>query len=169
MTMNKMVLLAVTLALGFTALASDNVYATGAQKHDDAHPAKTAIGGPGHAEDATRTVSVTMKETVRGDMVFEPGSIDVRHGETIRFTITNSGALDHEFVMDTQANVIEHKTLMQRFPEMIHEEANAIRLEPGQSHDLIWTFSNIGEFEFACLIPGHYESGMYGPITVTDK
>lgn len=35
--------------------------------------------------------------------------------------------------------------------------------------EVIWTFANEGTFEFACLIPVHYESGMHGPITVGQK
>jgi uncharacterized cupredoxin-like copper-binding protein len=31
---------------------------------------------------------------------------------------------------------------------------------------MIWTFNRAGEFDFACLIPGHYDSGMVGRITV---
>ncbi|MEK1895610.1 MAG: copper oxidase, partial [Rhizobium sp.] len=26
-----------------------------------------------------------------------------------------------------------------------------------------------GEFKFACLIPGHYEAGMHGDVTVAGK
>ena len=32
--------------------------------------------------------------------------------------------------------------------------------------ELIWTFSQPGTFQFACLIPGHMEAGMQGPLTV---
>ena len=34
--------------------------------------------------------------------------------------------------------------------------------------EVIWTFANAGSFEFGCLIPGHYESGMKGDVTVAD-
>jgi uncharacterized cupredoxin-like copper-binding protein len=47
-----------------------------------------------------------------------------------------------------------------------HVSENAVSLEPGEQSKLIWTFSNDGSFEFACLIPGHYESGMFGNVTV---
>jgi uncharacterized cupredoxin-like copper-binding protein len=33
-------------------------------------------------------------------------------------------------------------------------------------HEFVWTFTNAGSFEFAGLIPGHYEAGMHGPILV---
>jgi len=41
-------------------------------------------------------------------------------------------------------------------------------LDEGRSGEVIWTFSNAGTLEFACLIPGHYESGMHGPIVVSE-
>ena len=39
-------------------------------------------------------------------------------------------------------------------------------IEPDDQASLIWTFANAGSFAFACLIPGHYEAGMHGRLTV---
>jgi len=52
--------------------------------------------------------------------------------------------------------------------DMEHDDPNSVRLDEGASGEVIWTFSNAGTFEFACLIPGHYEAGMHGPITVAE-
>ncbi|MEO9960025.1 MAG: hypothetical protein ABJF07_06990, partial [Nisaea sp.] len=59
--------------------------------------------------------------------------------------------------------------VMERFPEMEHADPNSISLQPGETGEILWTFTNTGDFEFACLIPGHYESGMHGPLTVATK
>ena len=99
-------------------------------------------------------------------MVFEPAVLKVKEGETIRLKFQNTGETDHEFVMDTPAAIQEHKALMQKFPEMEHADPNSIRLAAGGKGEIIWTFAKSGEFGFACLIPGHYESGMKGDITV---
>ena len=88
-------------------------------------------------------------------------------GETVRLVITNKGELEHEFVMDTVEANAEHKELMARFPEMEHDDPNAVRLQPGETGEILWTFTNAGEFEFACLMLGHYEAGMHGPLNVT--
>ena len=77
--------------------------------------------------------------------------------------------LDHEFVLDEKAKNAEHRELMMKFPEMEHDDPNAIRLEAGEKGNIVWTFSNTGTFEFACLIPGHYESGMHGAVEVSAK
>ena len=38
---------------------------------------------------------------------------------------------------------------------------------PGTSGEIVWTFNRAGEFDFACLIPGHYQVGMVGQVVVT--
>ena len=135
--------------------------------HADGH-AEMSIGKPGTEADVTRTVDVTMLETDDGEMLFTPTSLDIAKGETIRFNIMNNGELEHEFVIDTLAGNAEHKELMAKF-DMEHDDPNSVRLDEGGSGEIIWTFANEGTFEFACLIPGHYESGMHGPITVGEK
>lgn len=37
---------------------------------------------------------------------------------------------------------------------------------PGQQGEIVWRFDQAGEFDFACLIPGHYQAGMKGRIVV---
>src|SRR3546814_12161315 len=51
-----------------------------------------SIGKPDNASAVTRTVQVKL-----GDMFYEPKSIRVKPGETIRFVLTNHGELLHEF------------------------------------------------------------------------
>ncbi|SCW80184.1 Copper binding protein, plastocyanin/azurin family, partial [Rhizobium mongolense subsp. loessense] len=57
----------------------------------------------------------------------------------------------------------------EKFPEMEHDDPNSIRLPAGQSGEIVWKFTTGGEFKFACLIPGHYEAGMHGDVTVAGK
>jgi uncharacterized cupredoxin-like copper-binding protein len=49
---------------------------------------------------------------------------------------------------------------------MQHHDANAVRLAPGKDTAILWRFTKAGTFEFACLIPGHYEAGMHGRVVV---
>ena len=55
---------------------------------------------------------------------------------------------------------------MEDSPDMQHEDSNSLRLKPNEKGEILWTFSNAGTFEFACLISGHYEAGMHGEILV---
>ena len=77
-----------------------------------------AVGKPGDTSHVDRTVKVRMLETDDGRMIFEPSSLDVRRGETIRFALVNDGVLEHEFVLDDLAKNQEHKKLMERFPNL---------------------------------------------------
>jgi len=47
---------------------------------------------------------------------------------------------------------------------MEHNDPNSVLLEPGKQAEVIWRFTKEAELEFACNVPGHYESGMMGPI-----
>jgi len=140
--------------------------------HSDGHGEEghheMASGKPGMADKVTRTIEVSMIETDDGDMIFEPKSLEIKAGETVRFAIQNKGELEHEFVLDTIEKNAEHKAIMEKFPEMEHDDPNSVRLEEGQSGEIIWSFTNEGTFEFACLIPGHYEAGMHSSIVVVD-
>lgn len=152
--------LAALLALTGAAVASGN-HAGG---HDE--DGMMAIGKPGAATDASRTITITMMERDDGGMVFEPASLSVSEGETLRLKFVNKGELDHEFVMDVHQGIMEHKELMERFPEMEHDDPNSIRLAPGATGEIVWTFAKAGDFGFGCLIPGHYDAGMRGDISV---
>ena len=35
--------------------------------------------------------------------------------------------------------------------------------------DIVWQFNRAGQFDFACLIAGHYQAGMTGTITVLPR
>jgi uncharacterized cupredoxin-like copper-binding protein len=100
------------------------------------------------------------------NMRFEPALIRVRKGEQIRFVLENAGTERHEFMLATVAENRKHAELMKKFPEMEHDDPNAKRLAMSQRGELLWKFTKAGEFEFACLIPGHYEAGMHGKIIV---
>ncbi|XDA98705.1 cupredoxin family protein [Sulfitobacter sp. LCG007] len=157
-----MILVATMLSLTAPAFAAG----THEGGHDDHHGAEMAVGMPGDAHNASRTVEISMIETDDGEMLFEPRDLAFAKGETVRLVISNDGEQEHEFVLDTAEQNQEHKALMERFPEMEHDDPNAVRLQPGETGEIVWTFANEGEFEFACLILGHYESGMHGPAVV---
>lgn len=152
-----------------TVLAFSPSVTLAAGTHAGGHD-EYAMGAPADASDGDmKTIEVTMRETDEGTMIFEPAELSFVSGETVRLVITNAGELDHEFVMDTVDANAKHKELMARFPEMEHDDPNAVRLQPGETGEILWTFENAGEYEFACLMLGHYESGMHGPLNVTES
>jgi uncharacterized cupredoxin-like copper-binding protein len=99
-------------------------------------------------------------------MLFDPPAIEARLGEQIRFVLFNEGSEYHEFVLATHAENRKHAEFMKKFPEMEHSDPNAKRLSALSSGELLWKFTRRGEFEYACLIPGHFQAGMHGKIIV---
>jgi uncharacterized cupredoxin-like copper-binding protein len=79
---------------------------------------------------------------------------------------SNGGKLNHESVLGTMADLKEHAELMKKFPTMEHDEPFMVHVAPGQSGEMIWQFTQRGEFYFGCLMPGHFEAGMVGSIVV---
>jgi len=61
---------------------------------------------------------------------------------------------------------LKHAEAMKKNPDMEHDDPNAKRIAPRKGGELVWKFSKPGQFEFACLIPGHHEAGMFGTVIV---
>ena len=154
------------------ALLAFMLTSPGAQAHNNSHPAKKAAevkkeqkdwGIAGDTKAGLRTVTVTMTDNMR----FTPDRIDVRQGETVKIVIKNSGKMLHEFVLGTTQELLAHAALMLKFPNMEHDEPYMAHVPVGKSGQIIWTFNRAGDFEFACLIAGHYQAGMKGTVKVT--
>jgi len=171
----------ITLAT-FVILASPVAFASGS--HGDGHDGdkKTTIGAPGKFADVSRTIEIKMY-----DNYYSPEKIQVKKGETIRFRITNAGEFVHEFNIGTAAMHAEHQKEMMMMMEhgvleadkinhsmmkmdmgdgktMDHNDPNSVLLEPTKSAEIIWNFSDAAKLEFACNVPGHYDSGMMGDV-----
>ena len=150
-------------------------------KHETA-----AIGEPAKATAKTRTVQVVM-----GDNFYEPETIAVKAGETVRFVIKNTGDFLHEFNIGTAAMHAAHQKEMAMMVEhgmltttgvdekkmnmdhskmpgmghsMKHDDPNSVLVEPGKTRELTWKFTKDTALEFACNMPGHYEAGMVGKV-----
>ncbi len=133
--------------------------------HDDDphHPGHDdTFGKPGNPTKVSRTVAVDMSDAMR----FTPASVTVKTGETIRFVVKNSGQVKHEMVLGTARELREHAALMKKFPEMEHADPNQLSVEPGKMGELVWQFTRVGTFDFACLQPGHFDAGMRGKVAV---
>jgi len=140
------------------------------------------FGEPGKASEVDRTIEIVMKENF-----YEPLSISVKAGETVRFKIVNQGELVHEFNIGTRPMHMAHQKEMELMVDhgvleadrinhermkmdmgggktMEHDDPNSVLLEPGKSGEIIWKFTKATELEFACNVPGHYDAGMMGRL-----
>jgi uncharacterized cupredoxin-like copper-binding protein len=119
-------------------------------------------GKPGDPGKASRTIEVTMDDSMR----YTPEKISVKAGETIRFFVRNTGKIQHEMVIGSMDELKEHAEMMRKMPGMQHDEPNMITLKAGQRGGIVWHFDKPGKVDFACLVPGHMEAGMVGKVMV---
>ncbi len=161
-----------TRPLQVAALAALTVMAGAVFAHTDTSHKKTAPtavkkeqkewGIAGDAKAAARTIELKMSDNMR----FTPDRIEVKQGETLRLVMKNDGKLLHELVLGTKKELDEHAALMVKFPNMEHDEPYMAHVPPGKIGEIVWNFNRAGDFDFACLIAGHYQSGMVGKIKV---
>ena len=175
----------VLLASAGTAIAAGDHGGHGLANHPE-------VGAPGDPAAVTATIEVTMN-----DNYFEPETITVPAGSTVRFVVTNAGSLLHEFnlgvaamhgaMQDEMAMMMDHGMIsdvskhhdmttmnhdqmggmdMDEMMAMLDGHPNRVLVEPGTTEELVWTFMEAVELEFACTIPGRYDSGMVGSIQV---
>ena len=138
--------------------ASRGEHRTGGGAHGDTG----TDGMPGRISEADRTIRIAAR-----DIAFNVTRVQVRAGETVRFVITNTGKLRHEFVIASHAEHLEHRAMMRQMPNMeMGSEPNAVTVDPGQTKSIVWKFGKARDVEFACDIPGHAEAGMTGIFKV---
>ena len=153
-------------ALGMTlsslVLAHGDAHEAAPRTFDAKQVEDTPFGREGDPKKVRRTVRLDMSDAMR----FTPSRLVVKRGETVRLVASNKGQVLHELVLGTPEALKNHAEQMRRFPEMEHDEPHMAHVKPGKSGEIVWQFTRAGEFQFACLIPGHFEAGMVGSVTV---
>ena len=128
--------------------------------HHEGH-GPTIAGRPGTEDEVDRVIKVEANDSMR--FVHDP--IKVSNGETIKFEITNTGKIKHEFSIGTKDEHKAHSKMMMANPDMHHGPGGAsITLEPGKTETLIWHFEEAWEVQAACNMPGHYQAGMHSDV-----
>jgi uncharacterized cupredoxin-like copper-binding protein len=123
---------------------------------------ETPFGRTGDPARVMRSIEVMMGD----DMRFAPARLQVRRGDTVRLRATNRGRVMHELVLGTAEELERHAALMRRNPDMEHDAPYMAHVAPTKRGEIVWQFTQPGEFHFACLVPGHFEAGMRGTIIV---
>jgi uncharacterized cupredoxin-like copper-binding protein len=118
---------------------------------------------PGRQSEVDATVAVSQLDT----LAFDPGSLEVKVGETVEFVVTNDGAVHHEFVLGNAAFQAAHESEMAGMGgTMPADERGAVSVAPGETKRVIWKFTKPGSLLYGCHVAGHYAAGMMGDITV---
>jgi uncharacterized cupredoxin-like copper-binding protein len=142
------------------AIAALPVYA-----HEHAAAPAAVVGSAGDPRKVDRTIRVVMTDAMR----FEPSSVSVNEGDTVRFVVQNKGKLRHEFVLGSEEELIQHAAMMNSDPGMTHSAPNMVPLNGGASGSVVWRFTTAGAVEFACLQAGHFDAGMKGTVVVKPR
>ncbi len=128
--------------------------------------AAAGCGGSDHdshgaAGEVTRTIEVVMKE-----FAYEPASVDVKAGETVKFVFRNEGRIVHESFIGDEAAQLAHEQEMQE-GQKDHGD-HAIKVLPGETGTLTHTFEKAGEtLIIGCHEVGHWPAGMKMTVTVS--
>ena len=133
------------------------------QAHDHGPSARTSAPQT-QSSASMRELLIEVDDTMR----FTPASWSAVAGEPVRITLVNKGKVDHELVIGTEAEIVQHaKDMTTPNSSSSHHHTNEVLAKPGQQAELIWTFKEAGNYAMACFEAGHYEAGMKGVITVT--
>lgn len=114
-----------------------------------------AMGGSG---DRVRTVEVGIHHSR-----FHPAVMEVKRGTTVRFVITNTDPIDHEFILGNRGVQKRHE----KGTEAHHgAKPGEVSVPAGGTAETTYTFSEPGVVLLGCHLPGHYAYGMRGRIQV---
>ena len=134
----------------------------------------SCAGDPTYAalpKDPGRVVRIDMS-----DFAFSPAKITVKPGERITLSFRNIGGQEHEFMAGRDAMV--GKGFMQDWLAIAKAQGvsgghdavhvgEGLRIAPkGSANITLVVPPEVGQFEFACFVVGHYESGMTGTLIV---
>lgn len=147
------VLAALAATLSLTTACGNDSATTSASQAMSTTPTKPA----------DRTVDITMT-----DNKYDPASVQVTKGETIKFRFHNNGAMVHEAFIGSAKDQAHHDQEMVAMPDMNHASPDEmVTVKPGKSGDLTVTFDRTGETMIGCHQPGHWAAGMKATVDVT--
>ena len=116
--------------------------------------------GPGAptvgTKDDPRLVHIDMTDALK----FTPDQVAIQSGEAVRFILTNSGTVTHEFQVGPADRVAADNV-----DGVLNIEKD--ELTAGSTAAVDYTFTASGPFAFACHEPAHYEAGMKGTIDLS--
>lgn len=120
--------------------------------------AAPALGGCATASAEPTTIEIDVRYSA-----FSPEHLEVPVGSTVRFVIHNRDPIDHEFILGDQAVQDRHEDGTEREHGAIPGEVSA---PAGETVETTYTFRVPGALIFGCHLPGHYDYGMRGTVTV---
>lgn len=122
-----------------------------------------ALASRGRAQEPPKSPQ-TLAITIRHSR-FAPARFTFRRGATVRFVITNTDPIDHEFILGDDAVQRRHET----GTEPVHDRVpGEVSVPAGTQAETTYTFSRPGVLLIGCHAPGHYAYGMRGWVRTVD-
>jgi uncharacterized cupredoxin-like copper-binding protein len=121
----------------------------------------------------SRRIEIEMKT-----FAFTPSALTLQPGEKVTLVLRNPDNVEHEFMAGREPmkdggfkNDLLAKLDIEPKPKADHGQAHgtgiAVMVQPGRTQTLTFVApAEGGVFEFACFLPGHYEGGMKGALTI---
>jgi uncharacterized cupredoxin-like copper-binding protein len=119
----------------------------------------SAASGDAAARPSGGAVTITIHHSW-----FDPGRVAVEPGETVRFVIRNTDPIDHEFILgDEEVQRVHEEGTEAHHPPRPGE----VSVPAGATVETTVTFpTTAAELIFGCHLPGHYDFGMRGAVTI---
>jgi uncharacterized cupredoxin-like copper-binding protein len=82
--------------------------------------------------------------------------------------VTDTGAIPHDFTLGDEVVQDEHEAEMVEMGGQMemHDEPNLLSMQPGETKEITWTFTEAGQILMGCHQSGHYAAGMLGTISI---
>lgn len=153
------------IAIFFASILASAAFGSGAADHQHGSHSHSLseVGKPALAKKANKTAKVSLTDSMQ--VVFAK-PVEIKAGDIVRFVVTNTGQIDHEFSIGNDKEHEAHREMMKQMPNMVHQDGTTISLKPNETKELTWQFSKKGSVVFACNIPSHFEAGMHNNIVV---
>lgn len=107
------------------------------------------------------------------DIAFDITRLEVLAGQPVRLTLSNKGALEHDFSImemplagDVMTNEIEDEMAGHDMSSMGEEPEIHVAAPTGGGNTIEFTPSDPGEYTYFCTVAGHKEAGMVGTLVV---
>ncbi|MEX0834051.1 MAG: cupredoxin domain-containing protein [Actinomycetota bacterium] len=94
---------------------------------------------------------------------FDPATIEVKPGSTVRFVIENTDPIDHEFILGDQRLQDIHEAGTGHHHGEVPGE---VSVPAGTTRSTTYTFEGPGALLFGCHAPGHWDYGMRGTVKI---
>lgn len=130
--------------------------------NEDAYSAPSS-GRQGDSAKVTRTIEINILDTLR----YDPNRIMLPQHEHVKFVLHNNSLVKQDWTLGRAVELREFAKQRVLDPELPLN--TLLTLEPNQTKEVIWEFTEAGNVAFASLQSGHYKVGLVGQVIVLPR